>query len=351
LSLESSFEDFQKHLWTHGLGECERPCEPAQAIPTPAPTPAPTPTPTPTPAPTPGASCHTAAPGEECYGHVAWAKQDGIRDNPEWYPNLSLESSFEDFQEHMWTHGLYECERPCVSCHTAAPGEECYGHVAWAMQDGIRDNPQWYPNLSLKSSFEDFQGHMWTHGLYDCARPCVSCHTAAPGEECYGHVAWAKQDGIRDNPEWYPNLSLESSFEDFQEHMWTHGLYECERPCVSCHTAAPGEECYGHVAWAMQDGIRDNPQWYPNLSLKSSFEDFQGHMWTHGLYDCARPCVSCHTAAPGEECYGHVAWAKQDGIRDNPQWYPDLSPESSFEDFQEHLWNHGLGGCERPCAP
>ncbi|CAK0813213.1 unnamed protein product [Prorocentrum cordatum] len=93
---------------------------------------------TPAPAPVPTAPCHTAAPGEECHGHVAWAKQDGIRVSPQWYPGLSPESSFEDFQEHLWMHGLGECERPCESarasptpaptppalCHTAAPGEE-----------------------------------------------------------------------------------------------------------------------------------------------------------------------------------------------------------------------------------
>ncbi|CAK0813215.1 unnamed protein product, partial [Prorocentrum cordatum] len=188
---------------------------------------------TPAPAPVPTAPCHTAAPGEECHvlRHVAWAKQDGIRDHPEWYPNLSLESSFEDFQNLLWLNGLHECQRPCASCHTAAPGEECYGHVAWAKQEGIRDDPEWYPNLSLESSFEDFQNLLWLNGLHECQRPCASCHTAAPGEECYGHVAWAKQDGIRDDPEWYPNLSPESSFEDFQEHLWTNGLHECPRPC------------------------------------------------------------------------------------------------------------------------
>jgi FAD/FMN-containing dehydrogenase len=58
-----------------------------------------------------------------------------------------------------------------------------------------------------------------------------TCHTAVPGEECYGHAAWAHQEGIRSSPQWYPGLSLESSFEDFQEQLWTNGLYECERPC------------------------------------------------------------------------------------------------------------------------
>jgi hypothetical protein len=124
------------------------------------------------------------------------------------------------------------------TCHTAVPGEECYGHAAWAHQDGIRSFPQWYPGLSLESCFEDFQRHLWSHGQGECPEPCAAapapaatCHTAVPGEECYGHAAWAHQEGIRSSPQWYPGLSLESSFEDFQEHLWTNGLYECERPC------------------------------------------------------------------------------------------------------------------------
>lgn len=65
------------------------------------------------------------------------------------------------------------------------------------------------------------------------------------------------------------------------------------------------------------------------------------------------PATSCHTALPGEKCHGEVTWAMTDGIFSNPQWYPGLSPSSSFEDFQKHL--HDIkaadGACPLPCEP
>lgn len=59
----------------------------------------------------------------------------------------------------------------------------------------------------------------------------------------------------------------------------------------------------------------------------------------------------CRTAAPGDDCYEAVRWAKQKGIVDHPGWYPTLTKDSSFEQFQAFL--HGLerlsGRCTRPC--
>ena len=36
-----------------------------------------------------------------------------------------------------------------------------------------------------------------------------------------------------------------------------------------------GEECYDSIIWAMTQGIVTNPEWYPGLSTDSHFEDFQ----------------------------------------------------------------------------
>merc|ERR1712004_769763 len=57
----------------------------------------------------------------------------------------------------------------------------------------------------------------------------------------------------------------------------------------------------------------------------------------------------CHTAQEGEECYGHVIWAKETGIQDNPDRYTGLQPSSDFEDFQKHLFDNGLWNCQQPC--
>jgi hypothetical protein len=148
-----------------------------------------------------------------------------------------------------------------------------------------------------------------------------TCHTAVPGDECYGHAVWAHQDGIRSFPQWYPGLTPESSFEDFQRHLWREGLGGCPEPCASA----------------------------PLLTTPASTPDATPAPTAPPTVATPSPTAPCHTAVPGDACHGHAAWAHHDGIRSNPEWYPGLSPESSFEDFQEHLWTNGLHNCERPC--
>lgn len=60
---------------------------------------------------------------------------------------------------------------------------------------------------------------------------------------------------------------------------------------------------------------------------------------------------ACHTAVESDECYGHVVWAMEKGIYSYPSWYPGLSPQSRFVDFQAsmHLSGHGFGTCPQPC--
>jgi hypothetical protein len=60
-----------------------------------------------------------------------------------------------------------------------------------------------------------------------------------------------------------------------------------------CHTALPDEECYVNVNWAMTEGIRTHPDWYPGLSERSSFEEFQSHIHSQGEHNCPAPCPDC----------------------------------------------------------
>ena len=68
------------------------------------------------------------------------------------------------------------------------------------------------------------------------------------------------------------------------------------------------------------------------------------------LTTTASPDV-CHVAVETDECYGHVLWAMETGINSYPSWYPDLSAQSSFVDFQAflHQSGHGFGTCPQPC--
>jgi hypothetical protein len=119
----------------------------------------------------------------------------------------------------------------------------------------------------------------------------------------------------------------------------------------------------------MNSGIRHFRDWYPGMTPSSSFEEFQAHMHDIGHGQCKQPCEAtdatsttltttnasldaCHTAIETDECHSHVLWAKDVGIYQYPHWYPGLSHQSSFEDFQAslHASGHGFGMCPQPCA-
>merc|ERR1712232_75690 len=183
---------------------------------------------------------------------------------------------------------------------------------------------------------------------------------------------------------WYPGLSSVSTFVDFQASMHAsgHGYGTCPAPCnnsarssttlsaegAGCHTAVMGEECYGHVQWAMDYGIIFFSRWYPGLASTSSFEDFQASLHANSYGRCTQPCPAlsapsttssittespdtCHTAVESDECHGHVQWAMGMGIYNFPHWYPGLSPQSSFIEFQAsmHMTGHGFATCPQPC--
>lgn len=64
---------------------------------------------------------------------------------------------------------------------------------------------------------------------------------------------------------------------------------------------------------------------------------------SHPLWD------KCGAAKPGTACHTGVNWARTHGIFINPGWYPNLTPNSSFEEFQAYFhWNFH-SNCMRPC--
>merc|ERR1719362_2288439 len=107
----------------------------------------------------------------------------------------------------------------------------------------------------------------------------------------------------------------------------------------------------------MEHGIRQHPEWYPDLTPESPAEAFQDHLYRSGHGNCPQPCSvpseppveACRRAVQGDECYVHVEWAMQHGITLNPETYPGLTPTSSFEEFQAFLHNLDHGSCPMPC--
>lgn len=200
-----------------------------------------------------------------------------------------------------------------------------------------------------------------------------SCHDAVPGEVCYNDTIWAKDYAINTRPQWYPGLTHESSFADFQAHLHYCFWDRCPLPCAStsqhscemvgrfwnsanCQDATEGSQCYGEVKWAMESGIQLYPLWYPTLTEHSSFKEFQARLFRgqqSGLENnhCLEPC--CHDALPGERCHEDAEWAMLYGINipEVSHWYPpSLTNQSHFAEFQAYLHRCYPNRCPEPCA-
>jgi len=289
--------------------------------------------------------CSTTIEGEQCFTAVVWAKTHGIVQHPEWYPSyLSAASSLEEFQAHFNNISYGGCAPPCELCHSAEPGEVCHEVVEWAMYNGINAYPELFPGLRVGSSAEEFQ-----QAIHDNNRIAYlkDPHISVPSD-CRNYMAahgcdWALTEGCpnttsgEDTPQGY-HCCCEL---ELRERV-------CPEPCRLCRTVSEGDQCFSDVMWAMEIGIKQHPEWYPNLTDISTIEDFQDYLRT--LMPCPPPCSRCQSATPGERCYDGVMWAMEHGIINHPEWYPELSQHSRFDDFQHHLHQGGYEGCPLPCV-
>ena len=53
--------------------------------------------------------------------------------------------------------------------------------------------------------------------------------------------------------------------------------------------------------------------------------------------------IPCKEAKQGSACWNEVQWAKTEGIRQHPEWYPGLTANSPREHFQEVVHQHSPG--------
>jgi len=116
---------------------------------------------------------------------------------------------------------------------------------------------------------------------------------------------------------------------------------------------AVGSACYDEVVAAMYD-VRNDREVYKaqGLDVWSSFEEVQDFLQSTGRFksECGKSC-GCQTAHSGSACYKSVAYAFNEGYAQHPEWYTGLKADSSFEDFQSHLWKWvDEANCSRPCA-
>jgi len=161
------------------------------------------------------------------------------------------------------------------------------------MNTGIKERPDWYPQLTIHSSFEDFQASIAQRGVARCtAMPCPSppaasqvappveaapatgpCHTAEFGSDCYNRVMWVMRSGIAAHPDWYPTLDLHSTFEEIQHVLVAKGEDCHERPCPAARNPFPrtpdvstSAECNSWIpvqvvgapdTWGLSDSMQD----------------------------------------------------------------------------------------------
>ncbi|OLP85104.1 Poly(U)-specific endoribonuclease [Symbiodinium microadriaticum] len=72
---------------------------------------------------------------------------------------------------------------------------------------------------------------------------------------------------------------------------WISGSGKIDKT-MTCETAQRGDECWTAVTWAMNDGIYEHPEWWPELQPgASSFEEFQGHQHLMNATLCPQPCM------------------------------------------------------------
>jgi len=299
------------------------------------------------------APCSSTVQGEQCFAAIQWAMNHGIVEHPEWYPDtLGVSSSLQDFQAHFHQSGQAGCVAPCESCHKVLPGETCHDVVDWAKYNGIRSYPNLFPGLTVGSTLEEFQ-HLvrGNNKIAFIKDPPI----LGNGDQCQAYMAITGCDWTaeRSCPGQQPAGSAGVAADDNStgyECCCRRRLWKpiCPEACNLCRTAERGDRCFADVQWAMEVGMRDHPEWYPNLTATSSAKEFQVHL-QRMRQPCPAPCGMCSTAEKGSRCYDGVMWAMEHGVKIYPHWYPELSAESPFAAFQAHLHTGGYEGCPMPC--
>jgi len=215
-----------------------------------------------------------------------------------------------------------------------------------------------------------------------CPEPCdpnsnkpnssamIECHTARPGESCFSAILFAKNKFIVQHASWYrgSGLTKNSSNDDFQAYLHNQGHVDdeagekqCPKPCdrtaesraevnLVCETARSGE-CYDSVMYGATRGIKEHPEWYSNLTSQSSFEDFQLHIYTGPKPKCNKAPCPCQNAVVGDACHRSIEWVKSVGVKKHPEDFFGITALSSDLDVQRLLHEKRMEPCPRPCVP
>mmetsp|Transcript_99878 Transcript_99878/g.279726 ORF Transcript_99878/g.279726 Transcript_99878/m.279726 type:complete len:834 (-) Transcript_99878:66-2567(-) len=363
--------------------------------------------------------CSTAEVGEECYKNVRWVMEQGIRLHPDWYVGLSAKSTPYEVQAFLQYYGRGMCALPCHDIDPTTVDRDTVLQAAKAQRAKMQEKKAEDAKRAEEEQMERqkqreaeaarserevrarrkaaMQQEKYRHELPPWKRGVAA---EVPEEEAPDAADVAQEDAPdvavedADTDESAEDLSgdeaekrkflkaLEAQFK-LVESKGDKGLGDAsdasaldedaeeadadpvpeEKPQLpkrhhaeehhseeTCVAVTKGHKCYKDVMYAMQHGIYEHPEWYPHLSPTSSFEEFQMLLSTKQAIKCPKPCA-CHTTRIGEECHKNIKWVLGKGVRRHPDWYEGLEPHSRFEEAQARLVEDKATKCLRPCAP
>jgi len=283
--------------------------------------------------------CCDAVDGTKCFKTVMWLKSVGFSRYPDTFIGFSKFSSVREVQGMLYKEGKGSCARPCEdgadrqldehvferkeeslslfelppdSCHTAEEDDECYRALQWLRGRGLRNHPDWFPGLTSNSSRLEMQAALHSRNKTACYRPCAmrehdiltdrqevrhdehdDCGTPDMASRCSMAIFYARSEGIKKYPGLFPGLDLNATFKQAQQHMWLRNKASCPKPCMDsrlCKDAIKDDDCWGGIKWAMDNGIKMHPEWYPGLSPAATFTEIQAFFYETRQKQCPPPC-------------------------------------------------------------
>ncbi|CAE7319990.1 CAT1 [Symbiodinium sp. CCMP2592] len=393
----------------------------------------------------PDEECHTSIPHEDCYYATKWVMDQG-RFTTNNFPELTADSSWEDGQLALWKRARNGCKKPCMEsaettqkaeeeCHTSVPHEDCFYGTKWLLDEGRWKYPDAFPEVTVESTWEDAQEALWKRSKNGCKKPCrkepepttttttttttteeemsgepeetttqkateEECHTSVEPEDCFYGTKWLMDEGRWQHPHSFPEVTASSTWEDAQEALWKRSKNGCKKPCPheseseteeeepekeeECHSSVPPEDCYYATKWLMDEGRWQHPHAFPEVTAHSTWEDAQAALWKRSEGSCKKPCApesttttkapetttpepeeeseepekeeelpepeeDCYTSVEPEKCFYATKWLMEEGRYKYPDAFSEVTSESSWEDAQEALWKRGKDGCKKPC--
>mmetsp|Transcript_14803 Transcript_14803/g.16104 ORF Transcript_14803/g.16104 Transcript_14803/m.16104 type:complete len:120 (-) Transcript_14803:1-360(-) len=95
-----------------------------------------------------------------------------------------------------------------------------------------------------------------------------------------------------------------------------------------------------------------HPNRFIGLSVKSSYTDFQAYYHNAGMYNCPRPCFEMEQACvPWSVNFPGMGQIKgmRSQMANHPNWWPELSSKSSDREIAKALYTRGQEGIPRVC--